>query len=133
MIPIEDMIKAAVEMTGPDFLRFTRVVAAQRKAKWEALREAEADRLTQAMDMTPEGYVREWDRRGRQDHLHLPAWEWTYQRAGDVAEALVLVIGIPSATILSRVLRHFALRGYRRELMERISAARVSPPPSKEP
>lgn len=55
-------------------------IAHQRKLEWLARRDEEADRLTREMDMTPEGYVFEWDKHGRQTSEPMPAWEWAYRR-----------------------------------------------------
>jgi hypothetical protein len=82
-----DILKACVEMPGSEWAVFLQMVRQGRTERWRAAREAEADRLAQSMDMTPEGYVREWIRRGRSSTTPLDAWEHAYQRAGIVEQA----------------------------------------------
>lgn len=78
----EQMIAAAVAMSATEWMQFQRAVGHQRGIAFAAQREAEADRLAATMDMTAEGYVREWDRQGRVSRSPLPAWEQAYQKAG---------------------------------------------------
>ena len=81
----EETFRAAVAM--PHWPAFVREVDRARVAIFEAAREREADRLASTMDMTPEGFVREWDRRGRPGGIPLEAWEHAYNRAGLVEAA----------------------------------------------
>lgn len=83
MIDWKEVFDACVEMPGSRWFAFTRRVGQVRNDNWRSAREAEADRLTPTMDMTPEGYVREWIARGRKGGtMPLDAWEHAYQRAG---------------------------------------------------
>lgn len=77
----------AVEM--PDWPRFVRAVEDERRRRWEAKRNAGADHLVASgsLDMTAEGFVREWHRRGRRSETPLSPWEWAYQRAGLIEKA----------------------------------------------
>lgn len=79
----DELFKACIEMPGPQWFAFARAVGKERNDRWRTAREAEADRLSQVMDMTPEGFVREWIKRGRRgDTTPLDAWEHAYQRIG---------------------------------------------------
>jgi hypothetical protein len=79
------MFETAVAMK--QWPSFVRAVDRERSRIWTESREAEADRLAGSMDMTPEGYVREWDKRGRRTSLPLEPWEHAYQRVGLVEKA----------------------------------------------
>jgi hypothetical protein len=61
--------------------------AALRRQHYVATRETETDRLATQMDMTPEGYVYEWDQHGRTSIVPLPAWEYAYERLGLITAA----------------------------------------------
>jgi hypothetical protein len=39
------------------------------------------------LDLTPEGYVKEWAKRGRQSTVPVPGWERQYQERGLIEEA----------------------------------------------
>lgn len=80
-----DFFNAAVAMD--DWPQFVHAVRAARETIWLAAREALADSLIASLDMTPEGYVREWDARGRGNVVPLLAWEHAYQRAGMIEAA----------------------------------------------
>lgn len=41
----------------------------------------------ETLDMTPEGYVREWDKRGRKTGYPASPWEQAYQNAGLIEAA----------------------------------------------
>lgn len=88
MIDWNEVFDACVEMPGPRWFAFTRRVGQVRNDNWRTARETEADRLTLTMDMTPEGYVREWIARGRRGGvMPLDAWEHAYNRIGIVEQA----------------------------------------------
>ena len=80
-----EMFETAVAMKA--WPQFVRAVDHARMARFEALRDAEADRLSLTLDMTPEGFVLEWHRRGRKSAIPLAAWEHAYQRAGLIERA----------------------------------------------
>lgn len=83
MIDWAEVFEACVHMPGRQWFAFTRRVGGVRNDMWRTARETEADRLSQIMDMTPEGYVREWISRGRVGGtMPLDAWEDAYQRIG---------------------------------------------------
>lgn len=86
----EELFKTLVEMPGGQWFLLTRAVGNERNKRWAAAREKEADILSQSMDMTPEGYVKQWAAHGGRTHegpLH--AWEHAYQRA-DIIELAYL-------------------------------------------
>lgn len=76
----DKMFSEAIVM--PDWGKFISDVNTERKRRFEALREAEADRLALVMDMTPEGFVREWAKRGFPNNSILSPWEHAYNRVG---------------------------------------------------
>lgn len=83
MIDWAEVFEACVHMPGRQWFAFTRRVGGIRNDMWRTARETEADRLSQTMDMTAEGYVREWISRGRVGGtMPLDAWEHAYQRIG---------------------------------------------------
>ncbi len=61
----EQMMETALAMSAKEWATFVRDVQQERKRIFEQRREEEADRLAKTMDMTPEGFVYEWDRHGR--------------------------------------------------------------------
>lgn len=79
--------RAALALTPGEWASVSREVDAEFRRRALARRDEEADALARAMDMTPEGYVREWASRGRANARPLPAWEWAYQRAGLIERA----------------------------------------------
>lgn len=87
MIDWAEVFDACVEMPGPRWFTFARRVGQVRNDRWRTAREAEADCLAKTMDMTPEGYVREWISRGRSSAFPLDAWEHAYNRIGIVEQA----------------------------------------------
>lgn len=88
MIDWQEVFDACVEIPGPKWFAFARRVGKARNDKWRTARESEADLLSQTMDMTPEGYVREWIARGRKGgSMPLDAWEHAYNRVGIVERA----------------------------------------------
>lgn len=88
MINWNEVFDACVEIPGPKWFAFVQKVGRVRNDRWRTAREVEADRLAPTMDMTPEGYVREWVGRGRKGGtMPLDAWEHAYNRAGITEQA----------------------------------------------
>lgn len=81
------IIDTCAVMTEAEWFVVLSTVRQKRTKNWETKREQKADALAAVMDMTPEGYVREWVKRGRGGDVPLEAWEWAYQRAGLIEQA----------------------------------------------
>lgn len=91
MINWNEVFDACVKMPGPQWFAFTRRVSQVRNENWLTARDAEADLLMITMDMSPEGYVREWVARGRKSgFMPIDAWEHAYNRVGIVEQAMRL-------------------------------------------
>jgi hypothetical protein len=75
--------------TMPDWNDFRQAVSEERNARWLEERDLEAERLASKMDMSAEGYVREWANRCFPDNRPMSAWEHAYAEAGliEAAEA----------------------------------------------
>lgn len=84
---VEEVKRAALALGPGEWRTVVRDVNAELARRSEARRSEEARALALTMDMTPEGYVREWDARGRENHAPLLAWEWAYQDAGVIEQA----------------------------------------------
>ena len=84
---LNNVVDTCTALTDDEWLAVSVAIRTQRRRNQEARREKEADDLTTTMDMTPEGYVREWDKHGRRNITPLQAWEWAYQRAGLIEQA----------------------------------------------
>ncbi len=84
---IERARQAALALTPGEWIRVSREVDDEFRRRYLARREEEARALVSRMDMSPEGYVREWATRGRQNQRPLRAWEWAYQSAGIIEQA----------------------------------------------
>lgn len=82
-----ELFDVATQMSDSEWLGFMGAVHAVRRLKAEAVRTAENQRIRQTLDMTPEGYVREWVRHGERSTLPVQAWERAYQEAGMIEEA----------------------------------------------
>lgn len=84
---MERAMQAALALTPAEWLRVSRDVNDEFLRRHLERRDREARELAGTMDMTPEGYVREWHARGRPQVRPLLAWEWAYQDAGVIERA----------------------------------------------
>ncbi len=84
---VDAVKRAALDLSPAEWRAVVRDVNAEFSRRAEAARAEEARALAPGMDMTPEGYVREFAARGRENLYPLPAWEKAYQDAGIIERA----------------------------------------------